>query len=57
MLCVLVVNRFEFFNKVFVIAKNVKLKFVKYLLFNLNLYCIVDCKYCFKYINLILRKI
>ncbi len=57
MLCILVVNRFEFSNKVFVITKNVKLKFVKYFLFNLNLYCAVNCKYCFKYINSILRKI
>ncbi len=57
MLCILIINRFEFFNKVFVIIKNVKFKFVKYFLFNFNFYCIIDCKYCFKYINLTLRKI
>ncbi len=57
MLCILVVDRFKFSNKVFVIVKNIKFKLVKYLLFNLDLYCIVNCKYYFKYINSTLRKI
>ncbi len=57
MLCVLVVDRFEFFDKVFVIAKNVKFELVKYLLFDLDLYCVVDRKHRFKYVDSTLRKI
>ncbi len=54
---ILVVNKFEFSNKVFVITKNVKFEFIKYFLFDFDLYCVIDYKYRFKYINLTLRKI
>jgi len=57
MLCVSVVGRFEFSDKVFVIAKNVKFELVECLLFDLDLYCVVDRKHRFKHVDSTSRKI
>ena len=54
---ILIVDKFKFSNKVFVITKNIKLELVEYLLFVLDFYCIVNCKYCFKHIDSTLCKI